>query len=212
MRNNNPLIQKAMKNNFLTVKIYCKPVVKSYLEKNFGNPVTIPDEHILNKLACAQLFKGNTRPNFFKEYTESIELNICERNFDYDGFNINDMNTRNFNTGVTHFIKVLCETNLDSLLLLHDKQLNWKSSFLDLINMNVKSIKSLPEVTKLKKELEKELGDHQFTIKKAIKHVVCDCLKLDFETLKYDTVKKNYYRYRLKKFHTQKSPDIYINE
>jgi hypothetical protein len=194
-----------MKTPFLTIPIYCKPVVKLFLENNFGVPVTLPDEHTLYKLACAQLFKDNVRTNQTKEYPCTIDLNICEKNFRFDGFNINEANTRNFNNGVTSYITSLCNSNLDTLLSLNERQIDWKTKYLELLSKNVLSSRSDKEVTKIKKQIQKELGDHEFTIKKAIEYVVCVTLKLNMQAMNYEAVKQAYFRYRRKKFSTQMS-------
>ena len=196
-----------MKKKFLTVAIRCTPLVKAYLENNFGNPVSVPDEHILNKLACSQLFKGNIRSNVYKKYPEIVSFNISEKNFKFDGFNINEANTHNFNNAVSHFIKVLYRSNLDSLLLLYDKQIDWKKKYMDLVDITIKPPKNSQEVTKIKVSLKEALKDHEFTIKKSIEHVVTTCLRLNFDILPYETIKKDYYRYREKKFSTQMSLD-----
>jgi hypothetical protein len=187
-----------MSSNFLTVKVKCKPLVKAYLESNFGNPVTIPDEHIIYKIATSQLFKVNSRPtDSCIDYPDDIYINISEKNFNYDGFNINAVNTRTFNTAVDNYIKNLTRTNLDSLLALQEQQTNWKKKYLDLIQLINKEAANKDLIVRIR-DIKKELNGHEFSIKTAISKVIIDTLKLNFEVISYETVKKDYYRYRIK--------------
>lgn len=194
--------------DFLTVKINCKPVVKSFLESNFGNPVRIPDEHPLYKLACSQLTKKNIRANDTIEYTDHIELGISEANFRFDGHSIADVNIRIFNTAVDNYIKVLCRSSLDSLLLMHDKQINWKLRCMDLISFINKNKVPGAEVDKKIKELKSEIEANEINIKEAINIVVTTFLKIDSTIYNYEAVKKDYYRYRMKKIKHEASPNI----
>lgn len=196
-----------MKSNFLTVKINCTPVVKSFLQNNFGNPVSIPEEHVLYKLAQSQLVKTNNRPDVFKDYENSIELNISYRNFKHDGFNINPANTTLFNNAVDNYIKIFCRSNLDSMLLSYDKQVDWKKKCFELLDQ-VNKKHSDKAALELIKKLKAEMDEHEINIKKAIDIVVCEYLKIDLSVLNYEAVKKDYYRYRLKKFSTQMSSNI----
>jgi len=188
-----------MSSPFLKITIKCKPIVKAFLENNFGKQVFIPEEHVLNKVLCSQLFKNNTRQDITTiEYPDQVEISITESNFIYDGFNINKVNTRTFNCAVESYIRSLTRTNLDSLLLLQEKQKNWKDSYKSLVRDGIE-VTNNKKLAALIRKLEKEVSAHELNIKTAIHTVVTDTLKLDFNTVNYETVKKDYYRYRLKK-------------
>jgi hypothetical protein len=194
-----------MRSNFVTVKINCTPVVKNFLENNFGIPVTIPEDHVLYKLACAQLVKKNTRANNHAQYAEAIELGINHWNFIKDGFDITEQNTRLFNTAVDNYIKLFCRSNIDSMLISQTKQEKWKEKVYELLE-TIKGSGSRENritINKLKAEIEQ----HEINIKKAIEVVVCNYLKMDMGILNYEAVKKDYYRYRQKNF-SAKCPSI----
>lgn len=197
-----------MQQKFVTLQINCKPIVKCFLENNFGTPVAIPENHVLQKLACAQLFKKNARLNRVENYPTLIDLAISKENFRYDGFNLNTANTQNFNNAVDSFIKIQCRSNLDALLISQDKQIEWKERFFELLNFTKKQDAVPEDVRKQIRRLKNEIEEHEINIKTAIETVVFDFLKLDFDAMAYETVKKDYYRYRLKKFNRQMSPDI----
>lgn len=186
-----------MKTYFTTVDIKCKPLVKLFLENNFGNPVTIPDEHVLNKLTSSQLVKKNSRYNDTGEYTETIKFNLDHNKFRYDGFFITETNIRKFNASVNNYIKVICRSNLDALLISDAKQKNWKMKFLQLLE-HISSENINNQIKADIKQFKKELDQHELNIKQCIEIVVTQFLKLDLDVLPYETVKKDYYRYRLK--------------
>ena len=197
-----------MAQKFVTVLIQSKPLVKSFLENNFGKPVSIPENHILQKLDCAQLMKNNTRHRPYKEYKEDEELSILKTKYRFDGFLINEANTQNFNNAVDNYIKNLCRSNLDALLISQEKHTEWRSRFFHLADY-VKRLEQCPEdVKKQIRKIKREIEAHEMNIKTAIETVVFDFLKLDPDVLSYDTVMKDYYRYRIKKFSHQMSPDI----
>lgn len=183
---------------FTTVKISCKPLVKAFLENNFGNPVVIPDDHILNRVATAQLNKDNYRNNQFTPYENCIELAISNNNFRYDGFSINEMNTQRFNSAVDNYIKTFYRSNLDSLLISQEKQTKWKERFLELTQLFKNTSHKSAELQKELKKMHSELEEHEINIKEAIE-IVLTRLKLTFEDLAYETIKKDYYRYRMRK-------------
>lgn len=204
------------KQPFTTVKIQCTPLLKMYLENNFGTPVNIPDDHVLKKLATSQLVKQNIRPNggsvkgeTLKGYTEVIELAIHANNFLFDGFNITESNTRRFNEAVNNYIKDLYLSNLDSLLIAQEKQTDWKRRFENLM-LEVKNI-SKPSAKRIS-ELKRELEENELNIKKAIEIVIYDILHVDIDVLATETVRKAYYRYRSNpnalKFYTPTSQSI----
>jgi hypothetical protein len=184
---------------FMTVKFQGKPLVKCFLERNFGTPVTIPDNHILYKSAIALLTKENPRVNRFDGYSNLIELNILKENYRFDGFSISSSNEQVFNTTVENYIRDIIHTNLDSLLISQEKQKNWKEKFSSLL-AKVKDISktekaTLAQITEMKRELE----EHELNIKESIVYVVEEILGLDIDMIDYDTVRKNYYRYRKRK-------------
>lgn len=190
-----------MNPSFSSVKIKCNPLVKTFLENNFGSPINIPDRHILQKHACSQLFKSNPRPlggyGFTKkEYTEVIDLNISYNNFRYDGYEISDINTRNFNEAVRSYIKDLSRTNLDSLMISAAKQENWKEKFLNLVQTIKGPGKASSEMAETIRTLKRELDEHEINIKQAIDYVIIKTLKLNYDIISYEMVKKDYYRYR----------------
>ncbi len=194
------------KSTFISVTIPCKKVVKAYLEANFGTPVNIPEDHILHKLACSNLDKKNSRPvsgGIVSKYHEAIELSLRYNQFRYDGFNM-DGNARRFNDAVDSYIKTLCRTNLDSLLIAQDKQREWKKRFNEMLRL----FKGEKEARKYVRTMREELEHNELSIKAAIETVIYDVLKLDTDVLAYDTVKKDYYRYRNKKVFTLMSPDV----
>lgn len=195
----------ASKSAFTSVQIPCKKVVKAYLENNFGSPVTIPEDHILHKLACSNLDKVNSRParGVVSRYSDFIQLSIRYNQFRYDGFKM-DGNARRFNDAVDSYIKALCRTNLDSLLIAQERQKEWKRRYRELL----KIFKGDLEARKYVRVLKEELEQNEISIKAAIETVIYDVLKLDTDILAYDTVKKDYYRYRTKKVFTLMSPDI----
>lgn len=197
-----------MNPSFSSVKIKCNPLVKTFLENNFGSPINIPDRHILKKHACSQLFKHNPRPlggsGFSKDYTEVIDLNLTYNNFRYDGYEINDINTRNFNEAVKSYIKDLSRTNLDSLMISAAKQENWKEKFLNLVQIIKGPGKASSEMAETIRTLKRELDEHEINIKQAIDYVIIKTLKLNYDIISYEQVKKDYYRYR--------NPDQYEKE
>jgi hypothetical protein len=191
--------------NFCTVKIRCKPLIKNYLENNFGKPglpVKLPEHHELYKLATAQLTKHNNRAmrkykeNFSKEYPVEIELWIGANTFIKDGHSINEANTRAFNKGVDNHIKNLIHTNLDSILIAEEKKKNWKNKFNDLLSQ-VKNIldKQCPETVTLIRKLKLELQEHELDIQQGI-DLVLERLNIETEVLTYEAVKRSFYRYR----------------
>lgn len=175
-------------------------MVAAFLKNNFGNPVVIPDRNQLHKLASSQLFKHNIRSvggnGFPKEYSEEVELALSFNNFRYDGFQINFMNTRNFNEAVSDHIRNLWRTNIDSLMISQEKQTNWKEKFFELMGTVKGGVRSNKETAALEKQIRKELEAHEINIKQAINFVIEKTLKLDYNVLQYETVKKDYYRYR----------------
>jgi hypothetical protein len=197
-----------MSQKFTTVVIQCKPLVRNYLENNFGRPVHIPEQHILKKLACAQLFKQNTRNVRVPEYTESLDLIIGYRNFKFDGYNMNPANIQNFNNAVDNFIKNQYRSNLDALLISQECQTNWKKRFEDLLRFTKQNTAHNDEAVKKIRQLRNELEEHEISIQKAIETVVYDFLHLDFDVLPFETIKKDYFRYRRKKIGTQMSSHI----
>ena len=194
-----------MKKPFLQVTIKCKPLVKAYLENNFGKEINIPEEHVLGKLFLSLLVKNNSRPDgTCIEYESEATVNICVRSYIYDGVAMNRVNTRAFNAAAENYIRNFTRSNLDSLLMLQEQQREWKDTFRrSLLNrMAVVSAESQKELRTLIRSIEKELAAHELNIKTAIETVIMDTLKLDFTVLNYEAVKKDYYRYRQKKFLT----------
>jgi hypothetical protein len=189
-----------MNQTFTTVKMPCRPLVHSYLENNFGKPVAlIPENHVLMAHFCAQLKKKNYRtgkPLALAEYKGDIEIGLLEQHFENDGFFLSECNVRNFNNFVERYIKDLWRAKLDGMLYYQDEQQNYKKKFEDLLDR----VKGITEVNAQTlgaiKIMKRELAEHTLNIKEAIDHVVYDFLKLDYDVLQYDTVKKDYYRHR----------------
>lgn len=196
-----------MNPKFSTVKIKCKPLVKTFLANNFGTPVAIPERHILYRYAYSQLFKHNTKPftddqGELKQYTEEIMLSISFNSFRYSGFQINEKNTQFFNDSVNQYMRDLWRTNLDSLMISQEKQTAWKEKFLDLVAL-AKGIKANSNTAELIRTLKQELSEHEITIKKAIDHVIVDTLNLSPDDLDYETIKRDYHRYRFPELYEQ---------
>lgn len=204
--------RKATSTHFTTLMMKSNALVKTFLENNFGTPALIPDRHIIMKHFAAQLDKNNCRPDDYLKYTEEVEVVLNVRNFIYDGFNISEQNTQNFISAVESYIRDLWRSNIDSLLMMQEKQRDWKKKYLELLH-EVTGDQAV--IAQKMKQVKKDLEEHEINIKKAIEHVVFTTLKLNFEVLAYETVKKDYYRYRIgegseaeKKSFTQLSRDI----
>lgn len=182
---------------FTTVKIKCRPLVKTFLENNYGKPVILPDNHIIMKYSCAQLDKRNNRENDVAEYSQELELSIGVNNFLRDGFNISDQNTRAFNTGVESYIKDLYRTALNSLLIAEDKHYNWMDKFEELLSIVKEKTPLEDRKTRARiRDLKKELKEWNIDLQTAIDIVVNDTLKVNYDVLPFDTIKKDFYRYR----------------
>lgn len=188
-----------MSQKFTTVVMPCKPLVRNYLENNFGRPVSIPEQHFLKKHACALLMKKNGRGNPPPDYTASIQIVLDFNDFRYDGHNIDIKNIVYFNNSVDRYIKELYRSNLDALLISQQMQVNWKKRFEDLLKFTRQHANPDKESLKKIRELRAELEDHEISIQKAIETVVYDFLHLDFDVLPFETIKKDYFRYRQKK-------------
>lgn len=197
-----------MKQNFLIVKINCKPLVKTYLERNYGDPVTIPSDTLLYKFACAQLFKENTRLNRHKDYSQHTNFTICRETFRYDGYDINDMNTKTFNTGVLSYIRDSWRNSLDGHLSALNRHIDWKRKYFELVDFGLKIPNGPQDLAKELRRLRREVEAFEMDIKSAIETVVFDTLGLDFDCLPYETVKKDWYRYRLKKAEKMLSANV----
>lgn len=260
-----------MKKPFTTVSIQCKPIVKEYLQANFGTPVNIPEDHILYNLFCSQLVKKNVRGDKFSDYTQEIEFVInqnqpitsievkctpvvknfiegnfsppvvlkkdeplyqqlrqqflknvpsdqafidkvdfviCAKNFAFDGYSISKMNVRIINNATERYIKDILHTAIDAQLINKDLQENWKEKYLSILPGIYKDkLNRSGMASKKIKELKKELQDFEITIKEAINTAITKFLKISPDNMPYETVKKDYYRYRLKKFNPEMSPN-----
>lgn len=188
-----------------TTKIKSKPHVKAFLETNFGIPVMIPEDHPLSTLVRSQLTKENPRFNKTIVYDDFVELGITKETFRFDGYTINENSTQNFNTAVEKFMKLILRTNIDSLLIAQAAQDNWEekcNDILQLMKTAGASVISVTEITALKKDLQK----YRLNIKNAIEIACKTHLKIDIEVIGYETVKKDYYRYRQRKVLRQTSP------
>ncbi len=188
-----------------TTKIKCKPHVKAYLEVNFGVPVMIPEDHPLSTLVNSQLTKENPRFNKTIVYEEFTEIGITKETFRFDGHTINENSTQNFNTAVEKFMKLILRTNIDSLLIAQTSQADWEEKCNDLLDRMRSAGTSVISVTEIN-DLKKDLQNYRLSIKKAIEIACKNHLKIDMEVIGYETVKKDYYRYRQRKFLRQTSP------
>lgn len=204
------------KTHFTTVKIKCKPVVKAYLENNFGTSpstpspstgseagssvtgakvVTIPENHFLMKHALAQLSKTNSRCDYFRDFTEEIELTIGSKQFEKDGFCINQANTTNFNNSVIDYMKSLARTSIDTALVGREKYNNWRERLFKLVAiLQGKGGLTVREA----RELRREADEHKVELQDAIYYAIEHVLKVDIDVLSYENVKKDYYRYHTK--------------
>lgn len=198
---------------FIVIDINCNPIVKAYLENNFGNPVDLPVKHVLYKLTTALLVKNNTRTNNVAEYSSTVKICVLKKVFAHDGFNISDVGVRNFTTGVENFIKQALRHHVDTMMMMENNTRYRLSQYKDLLQeLEAETIHRTSDVKQRIKSLRHDIECHEVDIKKAINTTISDFLKLDQTVLPYETAKKDYYRYRLKKFSTQMSPNIKTDE
>lgn len=187
-------------NPFLTIQINCNPMVKMFLENNFGNPAKFESKHILNKLTTNLLCRNNTRFNNVKSYPETCELQIIPSVFIRDGYFISDAGVRDFNMGVENFIKQSLRNHVDTLLISKLENQNWKKKYIELVDYLQKEDVARPDdIKKQIKELRANLEQHEIDIKEALIFTTTTFLKLDLNVLPYETSKKDYYRYRINK-------------
>lgn len=190
--------------SFMTMKIESKNLVKTFLENNFGNPVKIPEDHLLYDLLVTNLRKLNPRKNRTVDYGDFVTIAISKENYRFDGYEMNKANTQRFNRIVDKFIRQLAHTHLDAALKAQLKQVNWKQKCMEMLARTKSIQKPDRDIAATARMLRREIEEHELNIKQEIDYVIIYVLKLNHDVLSYETLKKGYYRYRKAKAPTVK--------
>lgn len=197
---------------FIQVKIKTRPHIKHYLEYHFGSPCKIPSGHFINEYLNVLL----SRPLKDENHTiskdtgnmETVIISINKPSFKVYGYGLTKTNRRNFDLVINNFIRTQIRETATSILFNNAINTDWKKKFEELKKENKQLIALAKETLssetiKKSRQLEllinKRLDEHNkhcIKEKEALKQAAYDVLGFNEEILPFESIKKDYYRYK----------------
>lgn len=203
-----------MGQTFITVNIRVKPYIKHFLIHNYGNPVVLEPGTFISKYLAALLSRPIKADNHkCITYTEEVCISINENKFKRYGFGLTKTAAKDFNVAIENHIRNLIRNITDNILFTAEINENWQSRYhqlkrehnalikLHTLDVNANTIK---ELRKFEALLNKRLADsekHRVKVTDALQSAAYVCLGFDETILPLETIRKDYYRYKLKQKH-----------
>ncbi len=198
-----------MPKTFTTVKVKTKPYVKHYLQHHFGDPVKLPAGNFINKLLSYLLQKPVKHDNqACKTYTTTCEISLSEATFKRFGFGLTKTCTKDFNVAIENYIRSQIRSIAEGIYNNNTGTLEWKVKYLQLeklhtklltINANNLTSDKVKELKKLHAKLNarvKTTRKDKIDMEDALMIAAYDILGFDEQILPYETIKKDFYRYK----------------
>lgn len=200
-----------MGQTFISVDIKVKPHVKFYLENNYGNPVRLERGSFISKYLVALLSRPYKRDNDRHAcYPEQVNVIINEDHFRRFGFGLTRTAVKDFNLAIEHHIKSLIRGIADNILLSSEINENWEERYRQLkkehsallkVHHSELNSKKIKELKKFEVLLNQRLADsekHKVKVIDALQMAAYVCLGFDEQILPLETIRKDYYRYKLR--------------
>lgn len=198
-------------NAFITVNVKTKPYIKYYLEKNYGNPVNIDPGSFISKYLISLLSRPVKHDNkSCNTYTSDVVICLNETNFKRYGFGLTKTATKEFNLGVENHIRTLIRQITDNIVFNAEENENWRTRFEQLKKehnallkmqssaLNLSNIKKLRKFEALMNARLEDAEKHRVKLIDALQTAAYDLLGFDESILPLETIRKDYYRYKMR--------------
>jgi len=197
--------------SFTTIKIYTKPYIKHYLETSFGKPTKIPPSNFMGKYLSVLLSRPMKEDNLkCSVYQECIQVTLNITGFKRYGYGLTKTNNKNFNIAIEDHIRTQIRAIAQSIYDNNCSSENWKKAF-DKLSKEYKALLKLNidkltlEQSKKLKALQKKINDRyeiitksKITFNDALMIAAYDCMGFDEQSLPFETIRKDFYRYKIR--------------
>jgi hypothetical protein len=194
---------------FTEIDIKVRPHIKHYLNYHYGSPCKFNSGNFVYefiRLALKNPKKRNEHRNC--NLTDTVRILISEDDLKRYGCVITNTSAQNLNDSIDNFIRMQIRTLTDLILQTSETNEDWRKRYLELKkeHRELLELTSIPKDETFAKRLRKfevninkrvkEFERYNFNVKDALMQAAYNKLGFDEQILPFETIKKDYYRYK----------------
>ena len=200
-----------MGQTFITIDVKVKPYVRYFLEKNYGKPVKLETGSFIAKHLVSLLSRPQKTDNHkCKTYSDEVMICLTEDKFKRFGYGLTKTNTKEFNLAIENHIRTLIRSITDNILFTAEDNENWKSRYEQLkkehnallkihtTDLTSSTVKKLRKFDALLNHRIEDTEKHRVKLIDALQAAAYDSLGFDEQILPLETIRKDYYRYKIR--------------
>lgn len=198
-----------MKKHFTEIQIFTKPHIAHYLIHHFGKPCAIPSGNFITEFLRVNLSKPLKRNDSrINALNTPVLILLSQDDINRYGYDLTKTAELNFSNSVDNYIRSQIRSIAENILNNNSINEDWKRRYLELHKEHkalIQLIKENLSEKTLKKnrafdiKLNKRVSEYeQYKVKlnDALMMAAYDCLGFNEQILPFETIRKDFYRYK----------------